>query len=62
LRKQVFDFAVADGVPKDRAVVLSEIFRNAYYMGCSYPESAMQQSKKYWPQEAIAKPLFTTLD
>jgi hypothetical protein len=62
LRKQVFDMACADGVPKERAVVLSEVYRNAYYMGCAYPESVMQQSKKYWPKEALTNPLFTTLD
>jgi hypothetical protein len=54
--------ACADGVPRERAVVLSEVYRNAYYMGCAYPESVMQQSKKYWPKEALNNPLFTTLD
>ena len=62
LRKQVFDAAVADGVTQERAVVLSQVFKNAYYMGTSYPESVMLQSKKYWPKECIANPIYTTLD
>ena len=38
----MFEGAVADGVSKERAVVLSQVFKNAYYMGTSYPESVMQ--------------------
>jgi hypothetical protein len=62
MRKHVYEKAIGDGVAQERAVVLSQVFKNCYYMGCSYPESVMNESKKYWPSEALSKPLFNQVD
>ena len=62
MRSSTYERAIAAGVPEERAIVLSQVFKNAYFMGCSYPESVMEESKKYWPKEALANPLYTALD
>jgi hypothetical protein len=41
MRKFVYDKALEKGESEDRAIVLCNIFRNAYFMGCKYPESVM---------------------
>ena len=61
LRKSVYDSAVAKGVPGERAVVLASIFKNNYFMGCEYPEEVMKESRKYWPKEALDRPLYQPL-
>lgn len=58
MRKQVYDKAIKEGVTKERAIVLSNVFKNAYYMGCSYHVDVMKESKKYWPEEALQNPLY----
>ena len=62
MRQGTFERAQAAGVPEERAIVLSQIFKNAYFMGCSYPDSVMDESKKYWPKEALANPLYAPLE
>jgi hypothetical protein len=49
MRLSVFESAVAGRVDLERAVVLAAIFKNAYFMGCTYPEEALAESRKYWP-------------
>jgi hypothetical protein len=62
MRKKVYVGAVAAGKTHDEAVVLCSIFKNVYFMGCSYPESALLESKKFWPKEALDNPLHASLD
>ena len=58
LRRSVFDNAVANSVPTERAIVLASIFKNNYFMGCEYPEEVMKESRKYWPKGAIENPIY----
>lgn len=37
---------------------MSNIFKNAYFMGCEYPEDVMKESKKFWPEDALKNPLY----
>lgn len=37
----MYDKILAEGHPEDKAIVLSNVFRNAYYMGCKYPDTVM---------------------
>ena len=63
MRKYVYDKAIETGQYENgRAVMLCSIFRNAYYMGCTYPEEVLTESKKFWPREAIENPLFVLND
>ena len=62
LRKYVFESAVSAGVSPERAVVLASLFHNAYYLGCTYPEEALKESRRYWPQEALQNPLYELLE
>jgi hypothetical protein len=58
MRMRVYESAIADGKKPEQAIVLSKLFKNAYYMGCEYPEEALSASRKYWPKEALLNPLF----
>jgi hypothetical protein len=58
MRKYVYDGALKDGLTVEKAIVLSNIFKNAYFMGCKYHDEVMEQSRKYWPEDALKKPLY----
>lgn len=58
MRVHVYDEAVKAGLDHERAIVLCNVFKNAYFMGCSYPEEVMEESKKFWPHEALANPIY----
>jgi hypothetical protein len=49
-------------VTEERAIVLSQIFKNAYFMGCTYPESVLEESRKYWPREALQNPIYAPME
>lgn len=44
MRREVYERALAGGATHDRAVVLSAVFRNSYFMGCAYPEEVIKES------------------
>eukprot|EP00347_Sterkiella_histriomuscorum_P005890 403354884 len=58
MRLHVYDEAVKTGIDHERAIVLMNVFKNAYYMGCTYHEDVMKESMRFWPQQAIDKPLY----
>ncbi|CDW82627.1 UNKNOWN [Stylonychia lemnae] len=58
MRLQVYDNAVSAGLDHDRAVVLMNVFKNSYFMGCTYHDDVMTESRRFWPKEAIDKPLY----
>ena len=62
MRKHVFETALASGIPEDRALVLSQVFKNSYFMGCSYPDSVQSESRKFWPKAALDHPLYANSD
>ena len=37
MRKQVYERALQDGKTKEEASLTASIFRNMYFLGCSYP-------------------------
>lgn len=59
MRKQVYEAALASGQTEEQAVVISSIFKNAYFMGCTYPEEVIQKSRTFWPREALDNPLYS---
>ena len=58
MRVDVYDEAVKEGLDHERALVLCNIFKSAYFMGCSYPEEVMLDSRRFWPEEALKNPLY----
>jgi hypothetical protein len=62
MRYYTYEHALADRVTEERAIVLSQIFKNAYFMGCSYPDSVMEESRKYWPREALQNPIYAPME
>ena len=58
MRLSVYDSATTEGVDHERAVVLMNVFKNSYFMGCTYHEEVMNESKRFWPKEALDKPLY----
>lgn len=58
MRKSVYDKAIEEGLTEERAIVMCNIFKNAYFMGCGYPDSILIESKRYWPKEALDNPLY----
>lgn len=62
MRKEVYDRAVQSGKDKERAEVLASIFRNVYFMGCSYPDEVVNESRRFWPKGALENPLYEKLE
>lgn len=50
LRKQVYENALAQGMTKQRALIVSNAFQNHYYMGWAYPKEVMESIDKCWPE------------
>jgi len=62
MRQYTYEHALTDRVTEERAIVLSQIFKNAYFMGCTYPESVLEESRKYWPREALQNPIYAPME
>ena len=58
----MYDKAREDGLSHEKAVVACNVFRNAYFMGCKYNDNVMNESRKYWPEEAIKNPFYEEED
>jgi len=44
MRVRVYERAVADGLDGEKADLMATIFKNCYFMGCTYHEDVMKQS------------------
>ena len=53
MRKTVYERALSAGESEERAALLATIFRNCYFMGCSYPEEVLKNSQTYWDPEWV---------
>jgi len=49
LRNHVYLNAIEGKVEPMRAVTLSMVFRNAFYLGCSYQEEVMREVRPFVP-------------
>jgi hypothetical protein len=54
MRLTVYKRAVSAGESPDRALLLSNIFRNCYFMGCGYDKQLVADSQKFWDKEWIS--------
>lgn len=58
MRLHVYEEALKAGMDHERAVVLSNVFRNCYFMGCKYHDDVLTESKRFWPKEALDNPIY----
>jgi hypothetical protein len=54
MRLDVYNRVIAAGESAERALLLSNIFRNCYFMGCGYDKSLVADSQKYWDKDWVA--------
>ena len=62
MRLHVYTEAIKNGESHDKAIVLMNVFKSAYFMGCQYHPDVMTDSQRYWPKHAIENPIYLPED
>ena len=53
MRKQVYERALSAGETEEKAALAATIFRNCYFMGCTYHIEVIKNSQGFWDPEWI---------